>query len=75
MQPQITPLDFNILKMGNSLADSYKRVKEIGKGSYGVVYLAERKEDSQLVAIKTVSHTGQRRLSYRALNRRSLKRP
>lgn len=38
----------------SSLKD-FKILKQIGKGSYGVVYKAKRREDGLIYAIKTIS--------------------
>ena len=34
------------------LEDKYKVIKELGQGTYGTVYLAERRIDGEKVAIK-----------------------
>ena len=42
--------------MGNNdSSEQYRFGRELGKGSYGVVYLAERRSDDKTFAIKTVS--------------------
>jgi len=35
--------------------DNYRVIKEAGKGTYGVVHMAEQKETGRIVAIKKIS--------------------
>ena len=38
-----------------SIMDNYRVIKEAGKGTYGVVHMAEQKETGRIVAIKKIS--------------------
>lgn len=43
------------MDMSMSSMKDFKVLKQVGKGSYGVVYKVRRKSDNQIYAIKTIS--------------------
>ena len=47
----------DILKEPSEALKDYRILEEIGRGSFGIVFRAERREDGQMVCIKSLDYS------------------